>query len=197
MPFEKAIDLVEDLETQHTLQLGLVRMSASPARPLASGSEIRFVGLWNRMEILIEVIVTFSAQTVSAIATGFLRQAAISLAVTQPGSIRGIRENNRVEAPVAHPPPFALPCVIVKDRAWLPLLPRRGTITQPDRDLFPPQRQGLGRGLPAIYPGRHSFLRRSAARNKFGVFVESSGQFCGLMLEKAVHCLGILHYGCA
>jgi hypothetical protein len=31
MPFEKAIDLVEDLETQHTLQLGLVRMSASPA----------------------------------------------------------------------------------------------------------------------------------------------------------------------
>jgi hypothetical protein len=29
------------------------------------------------------------------------------------------------------------------------------------------------------------------------VFVESSGQFCGLMLEKAVHCLGILHYGCA
>jgi hypothetical protein len=31
----------------------------------------------------------------------------------------------------------------------------------------------------------------------YGVFVESSGQFCGLMLEKAVHCLGILHYGCA
>jgi hypothetical protein len=33
--------------------------------------------------------------------------------------------------------------------------------------------------------------------NKERVFVESSGQFCGLMLEKAVHCLGILHYGCA
>src|SRR5215470_12738975 len=57
VPFEKAIDLVEDLETQHMLQLGLAQMSASPARPLASASEIRFVGLRNRMEILIEVIV--------------------------------------------------------------------------------------------------------------------------------------------
>src|SRR5207245_7757430 len=57
LPFEKAIDLVEDLETQHMLQLGLAQMSASAARPLASASEIRFVGLRNRMEILIEVIV--------------------------------------------------------------------------------------------------------------------------------------------
>src|SRR6202795_3199338 len=32
---------------------------------------------------------------------------------------------------------------------------------------------------------------------KKGVFVESSGRFWGLMLEKAVHCLGILHYGWA
>jgi hypothetical protein len=31
----------------------------------------------------------------------------------------------------------------------------------------------------------------------FGVFVESSGRFWGLMLEKAVHCVGILHYGWA
>src|SRR3981081_954142 len=31
----------------------------------------------------------------------------------------------------------------------------------------------------------------------FWVFVESSGGFCGLMLEKAVHCLGILHYSWA
>jgi hypothetical protein len=29
------------------------------------------------------------------------------------------------------------------------------------------------------------------------LFVESSGRFWGLMLEKAVHCLGILHYGWA
>ena len=29
------------------------------------------------------------------------------------------------------------------------------------------------------------------------VFVESSGRFWGLMLEKAVHCVGILHYGWA
>jgi hypothetical protein len=29
VPFERAIDLVEDLETQHTLQLGLAQMSAS------------------------------------------------------------------------------------------------------------------------------------------------------------------------
>ena len=50
MPFEKAIDLVEDLETQHMPQLGLDQMSASPPRPLASASEIRFVGLRNRME---------------------------------------------------------------------------------------------------------------------------------------------------
>ena len=33
--------------------------------------------------------------------------------------------------------------------------------------------------------------------HKFRVFVESSGRFLGLMLEKAVHCLGILHYGWA
>ena len=38
------------------LRLGLAQMSASPARPLASASEIRFVGLRNRMEVLIEVI---------------------------------------------------------------------------------------------------------------------------------------------
>ena len=56
MPFEKAIDLVEDLATQHMPQRGLALMSPSPARPLASASEIRFVGLRNRMEILIEVI---------------------------------------------------------------------------------------------------------------------------------------------
>jgi hypothetical protein len=56
VPFEKAIDLIEDLETQHMLQLGLAQMSASPARQLASASEIRFVGLRNRMEVLIEVI---------------------------------------------------------------------------------------------------------------------------------------------
>jgi hypothetical protein len=30
-----------------------------------------------------------------------------------------------------------------------------------------------------------------------GVFVESSGRFWSLMREKAVHCLGILHYGWA
>jgi hypothetical protein len=29
------------------------------------------------------------------------------------------------------------------------------------------------------------------------VFVESSGRFWGLMLEKAVHCSGLLHYGWA
>jgi hypothetical protein len=29
------------------------------------------------------------------------------------------------------------------------------------------------------------------------VFVESSGRFWSLMREKAVHCLGILHYGWA
>jgi hypothetical protein len=29
----------------------------------------------------------------------------------------------------------------------------------------------------------------------FWVFVESSGRFWGLKPEKAVHCLGILHYG--
>ena len=57
MPSERAIDLDEDLETQHMLQLGLAQLSASLARPLASASEIRFVGLRNRMEILIEVIV--------------------------------------------------------------------------------------------------------------------------------------------
>jgi len=33
--------------------------------------------------------------------------------------------------------------------------------------------------------------------NIFWVFVESSGRFWGLMLEKAVHCVGILHYGWA
>jgi hypothetical protein len=31
----------------------------------------------------------------------------------------------------------------------------------------------------------------------FRVFVESSGRFWGLMLEKAVHGIGILHYGWA
>jgi quinol monooxygenase YgiN len=38
---------------------------------------------------------------------------------------------------------------------------------------------------------------RATARFKKRVFVESSGLFFGLMLEKTVHCLGILHYGCA
>src|SRR5579864_9404435 len=57
MAYEKAIDLGEDLETQHMPQLGLDQLSASPARPLASASEIWSVGLRNRMEILIEVIV--------------------------------------------------------------------------------------------------------------------------------------------
>ena len=32
VPFEKAIELVEDLETQHMLALGLAQMSASTAR---------------------------------------------------------------------------------------------------------------------------------------------------------------------
>src|SRR5271168_4123300 len=34
-----------------------------------------------------------------------------------------------------------------------------------------------------------------ARSNSFWVFVESSARFWGLMLEKAVHGIGILHYG--
>jgi hypothetical protein len=34
-------------------------------------------------------------------------------------------------------------------------------------------------------------------KQKTRVFVESSGRFWSLMREKAVHCLGLLHYGWA
>jgi hypothetical protein len=36
-----------------------------------------------------------------------------------------------------------------------------------------------------------------SAPSKKRVFVDASGRFWGLMLEKAVHCLGFLHYGWA
>jgi hypothetical protein len=42
-----------------------------------------------------------------------------------------------------------------------------------------------------------NLYRIGSPRHFFWVFVESSGGFCGLMLEKAVHCLGILHYSWA
>jgi hypothetical protein len=45
--------------------------------------------------------------------------------------------------------------------------------------------------------GISRFLHHINLTFKKRVFVESSGRFWGLMLEKAVHCLGILHYGWA
>jgi hypothetical protein len=47
--------------------------------------------------------------------------------------------------------------------------------------------------------GRYRIRKADSWPNdkKKRLFVESSGRFWGLMLEKAVHCLGILHYGWA
>ena len=66
----------------------------------------------------------------------------------------------------------------------------------------------LERALGQLREQRRNWVRTLAAgagheRGKMEsaieswVFVESSGRFWGLMLEKAVHCLGILHYGWA
>jgi len=49
--------------------------------------------------------------------------------------------------------------------------------------------QDLRRASRGIYDYEAYFL--------LWVFVESSGRFWSLMREKAVHCLGILHYGWA
>src|SRR5207342_2154848 len=52
--------------------------------------------------------------------------------------------------------------------------------------------------LPVVLtPEEVARLIEAAPSPKYRVFVESSGRFWSLMCEKAVHCLGILHYGWA
>jgi hypothetical protein len=60
------------------------------------------------------------------------------------------------------------------------------------------QRQFADLGLEIPTPDKQTpGALLALQRMEIGVFVESSGRFLGLMLEKAVHCLGILHYGWA
>ena len=55
----------------------------------------------------------------------------------------------------------------------------------------------LASQLRFFIPNNPHEKKEATKASFFWVFVESSGRFWGLMLEKAVHCLGILHYGWA